>query len=46
MPMHLDLNLILLELNLPKKDGRAVLVEITSDPDLNVSPGNLNDIAC
>lgn len=30
--------LILLDLNLPKKDGREVLVEIKSDPDLNHIP--------
>lgn len=31
-------DLILLDLNLPKKDGREVLQEIKSDPDLKVIP--------
>jgi len=31
-------DLILLDFNLPKKDGREVLVEIKSDPDLTVIP--------
>jgi two-component system, chemotaxis family, response regulator Rcp1 len=31
-------DLILLDLNLPKKDGREVLAEIKSDPDLRVIP--------
>ncbi len=31
-------DLILLDLNLPKKDGRAVLNEIKSDPDLSTIP--------
>jgi two-component system response regulator len=31
-------NLILLDLNLPKKDGRAVLKEIKADPDLREIP--------
>ena len=31
-------DLILLDLNLPKKDGREVLAEIKSDPDLRSIP--------
>ena len=31
-------DLILLDLNLPKKDGRQVLAEIKSDPDLKRIP--------
>ena len=31
-------DLILLDLNLPRKDGRAVLQEIKSDPDLRLIP--------
>jgi CheY-like chemotaxis protein len=31
-------DLILLDLNLPKKDGRAVLAEIKTDPDLKRIP--------
>jgi CheY-like chemotaxis protein len=31
-------DLILLDLNLPRKDGREVLAEIKSDPDLSVIP--------
>lgn len=31
-------DLILLDLNLPRKDGRAVLTEIKSDPDLKCVP--------
>lgn len=31
-------DLILLDLNLPKKDGREVLAEIKSDPDLRFIP--------
>lgn len=31
-------DLVLLDLNLPKKDGREVLVEIKSDPDLRRIP--------
>jgi CheY-like chemotaxis protein len=31
-------DLVLLDLNLPKKDGRAVLAEIKSDPRLQVIP--------
>jgi chemotaxis family two-component system response regulator Rcp1 len=31
-------NLVLLDLNLPKKDGRAVLREIKSDPELRKIP--------
>jgi CheY-like chemotaxis protein len=31
-------DLILLELNLPKKDGRAVLAEVKADPDLRRIP--------
>lgn len=31
-------DLILLDLNLPRKDGREVLVEIKSDPDLRTIP--------
>jgi len=31
-------DLILLDLNLPRKDGRAVLEEIKSDPDLTTIP--------
>ena len=31
-------DLILLDLNLPKKDGREVLVEIKTDPDLRRTP--------
>jgi chemotaxis family two-component system response regulator Rcp1 len=31
-------DLIMLDLNLPRKDGREVLVEIKSDPDLKVIP--------
>jgi two-component system, chemotaxis family, response regulator Rcp1 len=31
-------NLILLDLNLPKKDGREVLAEIKTDPDLKTIP--------
>ncbi|MGA2043414.1 MAG: response regulator [Roseiarcus sp.] len=31
-------DLILLDLNLPKKDGREVLAEIKNDPDLMVIP--------
>ena len=31
-------DLILLDLNLPKKDGRAVLAEVKSDPDLRRIP--------
>ena len=31
-------DLILLDLNLPKKDGREVLTEIEGDPDLNSIP--------
>jgi response regulator RpfG family c-di-GMP phosphodiesterase len=31
-------DLILLDLNLPKKDGREVLAEIKSDPDLKRIP--------
>lgn len=31
-------DLILLDLNLPRKDGREVLAEIKSDPDLMVIP--------
>jgi CheY-like chemotaxis protein len=31
-------DLILLDLNMPKKDGREVLLEIKSDPDLNRIP--------
>jgi len=31
-------DLILLDLNLPKKDGREVLAEIKSDPDLKMIP--------
>ncbi len=31
-------DLILLDLNLPRKDGREVLAEIKSDPDLKVIP--------
>lgn len=31
-------NIILLDLNLPRKDGREVLEEIKSDPDLKLIP--------
>jgi chemotaxis family two-component system response regulator Rcp1 len=31
-------DLVLLDLNLPRKDGREVLAEIKSDPDLHVIP--------
>ena len=31
-------DLILLDLNLPKKDGREVLAEIKADPDLSLIP--------
>ena len=31
-------DLILLDLNLPKKDGRQVLAEIKADPDLRLIP--------
>lgn len=31
-------DLILLDLNLPKKDGREVLAEVKSDPDLSTIP--------
>ncbi len=31
-------NLILLDLNLPKKDGREVLAEVKADPDLKRIP--------
>jgi chemotaxis family two-component system response regulator Rcp1 len=31
-------NIILLDLNLPKKDGREVLAEIKSDPELKLIP--------
>jgi chemotaxis family two-component system response regulator Rcp1 len=31
-------DLILLDLNLPRKDGREVLLELKSDPDLRVIP--------
>lgn len=31
-------DLILLDLNLPKKDGREVLIEIKNDPDLRAIP--------
>ena len=31
-------NIILLDLNLPRKDGREVLAEIKADPDLKVIP--------
>ena len=31
-------NLVILDLNLPKKDGRAVLEELKSDPDLRKIP--------
>jgi len=31
-------DLILLDLNLPRKDGREVLIELKSDPDLRVIP--------
>ena len=31
-------DLIMLDLNLPRKDGREVLVEIKNDPDLKVIP--------
>jgi two-component system, chemotaxis family, response regulator Rcp1 len=31
-------NLVILDLNLPKKDGRAVLQEVKSDPDLRSIP--------
>jgi two-component system response regulator len=31
-------DLILLDLNLPKKDGRAVLAEVKADPDLRRIP--------
>lgn len=31
-------DLILLDLNLPRKDGREVLAEIKSDPDLEIIP--------
>ena len=31
-------HLILLDLNLPKKDGREVLAEVKEDPDLKVIP--------
>jgi chemotaxis family two-component system response regulator Rcp1 len=31
-------DLILLDLNLPKKDGRELLAEIKSDPDLKIIP--------
>lgn len=33
-----DIDLILLDLNLPKKDGREVLVEIKADPTLRQIP--------
>ena len=36
--MDLQKTLILLDLNLPKKDGRAVLKEIKSDPELKKIP--------
>ena len=41
MGKHADVprpDLVILDLNLPKKDGRAVLAEVKSDPALHVIP--------
>ena len=38
MPMQYSPDLILLDLNLPKKDGREVLEEVKADPNLKRIP--------
>ena len=37
-------DLIILDLNLPKKDGREVLAEVKADEDLNTKPRRIDHI--